>query len=139
MWNELDRRQHALLSCLDEHRLLCLAALPDRTALSAARWRVAQAGRARMEYLNGTVFPAVEAVCSGPEKTRLEALRDGTPSYQRQVSKHVSRWPTEAIVSDWEGYKPAADAFRSTIQARVAAEVALLRPLLRRQEAIAGT
>lgn len=137
MWDELNRLQQALITAIDEHTRLCNAPEPDRNALSAGRWRVAQAGRVRMEYLNGTAFPAAEAAAFGEETRRVAALRDATPAYQRHISGYVARWPTEAIVADWTGYRAAAMVFCDEVKDRVTEEASILRPVLRRSE-VAG-
>lgn len=137
VWNELSRLQQSLLSALEDHARLCEAAVPDRNAISAARWRVAQAGRVRMEFLTISAIPAAEAASAGDMLRRVIALRDGTPDYQRQVSSHVARWPTEAIVTDWDEYRVLAKAFRARVQARVAEEAMVMRPALLRAAALA--
>lgn len=131
MWETLNTRQQALLSCVQEHRRLCMAAIPDRPALGVSRWRVAQAGRTRMDYLNGTIFPAVDGAGTAADLRRIVALRDATPAYQRQVSAYVTRWSTEAIMAEWTAYQAAAKPFRAIILTRVAEEMEVLRPVLR--------
>lgn len=129
MWDKLSGLQQALLDAVEEHRMLCSADVPDRGALSASRWRVAQAGRVRMDYLTGTVFPAIE-VAHQDVPVRCAALRDATTSYQRDVSAYVARWPTEAIMTQWAAYQRAAHPFRAAILARVAEEADVLNPIL---------
>lgn len=130
LWQELARLHEALLARVREHEQLCAAPLPDRAAMTGCRWRVAQAGRVRMDHLNGCVLPFL-AGCSGGG-IGLARLRDDTPAYQRGISTYVSHWTTDAIVADWGAYRIASQAFRRAIRARVAAEARVLRPLLER-------
>lgn len=135
MWDILSGLQLALLDAVEEHRILCSADVPDRTALSASRWRIAQAGRVRMDYLTGTVFPAIDAAYQDAP-VRFAALRNATTPYQRDVSAYVARWPTEAILTQWSAYQRAAQPFRAAILARVSEEANVLRPILDRMPAV---
>lgn len=131
MWEELERLHRHLLEVIREHELLCDAAAPDRGALAASRWRVAQAGRERMTFLNAEVFPVVEQIATAGCRRLAEQLRDQTPAYQRRVSAYVSQWPTDAIVADWSRYRAEANVFREEILERIQLEADVLRPALR--------
>lgn len=132
LWDELDRRQQHLLACLHDLATLCAAVVPDRSALPPARWHTASAARLRMEYLMGTVIPAIESHGMPADRVAVIGLRDATPAYQRRISAFLSQWPTDRMFAHWPTYQAEAAGFRQTVSDRVATEVALLRPLLRR-------
>jgi len=128
LWATLSRLQTDLLDQVLEHEKLCLAATPDRTAITMCRWRGAQAGRVRMEHLQGRVFPCLLRMRDLPDG--LRPLVDDTPAYRQRVSAYVLKWSTDAIFADWVSYQAASHAFRIDVRNRVAAEVRLIRPTL---------
>lgn len=92
-----------------------------------------------MDYLHSTVFPFAERHASRIGRERLDALRDSTPAYQRQISSYVSKWTTDVIVANWSAYQKEAEAFRAVILARIEEEVTVLRPILRQAELLQRT
>ena len=130
MLSELQTYHGDLLKAMREHHALCQSVTPDRTALSAVRWQMAQAGRVRMQFLNDVVFPIAEQHADSPGGAAMLALRAAIPAYRQKISAFVSVWSADAIADDWDGYRAAALGLRPTILQCLREEERHLRTLL---------
>ncbi len=130
VWNELVCHHKVLLDNLDALRDLCCSIEPSQDAIASLRWKIAQASRHRMGFLNDTVFPAGGRADSDEARAKVNALRTITPCYQREISAYVSRWPTDRIIAEWSDYCIAAALLQAKARKRVAAEIAVLQPVL---------
>lgn len=124
--------QDRLVRLAAELELLCAAPVPDRGALGGTRWRIAEASRHRMELLTATIFPLLQRRCTAQECHAVDALREATIAYRRQISEYVARWPSAAILEEWKTYQGEARLLREQISARIGRERLVLLPLLRR-------
>ncbi len=66
------------------------------------------------------------------DEWQLERLRIENDDLREQSLRHVNHWTVEAIVLDWSGYRRASAAMPAGMRRRIAAEQALLYPLLDR-------
>lgn len=130
MLSELQTYHGDLLKAMREHHALCQSVTPDRTALSAVRWQMAQAGRVRMQFLNDVVFPIAEQHADSPGGAAMLALRAAIPAYRQKISAFVSVWSADAIAADWNGYRAAALGLRPTILQFLRNEETHLRALM---------
>ncbi|MFN3676413.1 MAG: hypothetical protein ACK4TC_10570 [Sphingomonas pseudosanguinis] len=130
MLSELQAFHGDILKAMRVHYTLCQSVTPDRTALSAVRWQMAQAGRVRMQFLNDVVFPIAEQHADSPSGTAMLALRAAIPAYRQKISAFVSVWSADAIAADWNGYRAAALGLRPTILQFLRNEETHLRALM---------
>ncbi len=130
MLSELQAFHGDILKAMREHHALCQSVTPDRTALSAVRWQMAQAGRVRMQFLNDVVFPIAEQHADSPGGAAMLALRAAIPAYRQKISAFVSVWSADAIAADWNGYRAAAVGLRPTILQFLRNEETHLRALM---------
>ncbi|MBB3880469.1 hypothetical protein [Sphingomonas pseudosanguinis] len=130
MLSELQAFHGDILKAMREHHALCQSVTPDRTALSAVRWQMAQAGRVRMQFLNDVVFPIAEQHADSPGGAAMLALRAAIPAYRQKISAFVSVWSADAIAADWNGYRAAALGLRPTILQFLRDEETHLRALM---------
>ncbi len=130
MLSELQAFHGDILKAMRVHYTLCQSVTPDRTALSAVRWQMAQAGRVRMQFLNDVVFPIAEQHADSPGGAAMLALRAAIPAYRQKISAFVSVWSADAIAADWNGYRAAALGLRPTILQFLRNEETHLRALM---------
>jgi hypothetical protein len=132
---------HALRLSLEEaHRVLSLQigvleglveqAVPDRAALANARWALTRASRRRTELLVHSIYPWLLAHAPADVRARIRALQEGGDECRIISSTHVGTWTIERVAADWKGYRVASRTMRRTMRDRIAAEQALLYPLL---------
>lgn len=130
MLSELQAFHGDILKAMRDHYALCQSVTPDRTALSAVRWQMAQAGRVRMQFLNNVVFPIAEQHADSPGGAAMLALRATIPAYRQKISAFVAIWSADAIAADWNGYRAAALGLRPTILQFLRDEETHLRALM---------
>jgi hypothetical protein len=102
---------------------------PDVAGLTNARWKLSRASAHRRKFLAETVYPALAKVPQA-EARRLEELRAAGAAVLAESTRHIAAWSTEQIVNDWAGYQRASAAMRAAMRSRIAAEKAILYPLL---------
>lgn len=104
-------------------------ATPDVAGLTNARWKLSRASSHRRKFLAETVYPALDRIPEADAR-RLDELRAAGAGALAESAKHIAAWSTEQIVNDWAGYQRASAAMRATMRSRIAAEKAVLYPLL---------
>jgi len=109
------------------------AATPDVAGLTNARWKLSRASAHRRKFLTEIVYPALDGVPEADAR-KLEALRTAGAAVLAESARHIAAWSTEQIVNDWAGYQRASAAMRGAMRSRIAAEKAVLYPLLETAE-----
>ncbi len=61
------------------------------------------------------------------------------PVYRQRISQFISRWPIEAIVDDWDGYRRVIPELRAEVAAWLRNEEFAIRALAAELEAEAST
>ena len=102
---------------------------PDVAGLTNARWKLSRASTHRRKFLAETVYPALDGVPEADAR-RLEELRSAGAAVLAESARHIAAWSTEQIVKDWAGYQRASAAMRGAMRSRIAAEKAVLYPML---------
>jgi hypothetical protein len=102
---------------------------PDVVGLTNARWKLSRASSHRRKFLADTVYPALDRA-SVPDRRGLEELRAAGTALLTESAQHIAAWSTDRIMSDWAGYQAASAAMRAAMRNRIAAEKAILYPLL---------
>ncbi len=125
----------ALARFMNEHRILCQAPTPDPVAVSGARWRISQASRQRASWLAAVVHPLAERLAHTPGGAAWLALQADMPVYRQRISQFISRWPIEAIVDDWDGYRRVIPELRAEVAAWLRNEEFAIRALAAELEA----
>ena len=130
---DLELTHSRLLSAIQNLAKTTRRPSPDKLEYSAARFRVSQASLARR-----TVFRAActyfEAVASTAEQETISRLRQADSDLGRLASQHVSRWSTERVADQWDGYCCASRDMRRALLKQIELERAMLFPLLRNQD-----
>ncbi len=124
-----------LVRSMSEHRALCQAATPDPVALSRSRWLLSNASRQRASWLVHTVNPVAERLAHTPGGAAWLAFQVTATDYRQGISAFLSRWPIEATVADWAGYRRDVVALRGTIAPRLRQEEFAIRALAAALEA----
>jgi hypothetical protein len=106
---------------------------PDVAGLTNARWKLSRASSHRRKFLAEIVYPALDRG-TDTDLRRLEELRTAGAAMLGESARHVAAWSTERIVADWAGYQRASTAIRAAMRNRIAAEKAILYPLLEAAE-----
>lgn len=127
----------ALTRTMTEHRALCNAPTPDVAAISRSRWLISNASRQRAAWFVTTVNPLAERLADRPSGAAWLALQADMPAYRHRISSFVSRWPTEAMVKDWSGYRDDVAELRFAIAQWLRREDVAIRALAVEQEAMA--
>jgi len=108
-------------------------ATPDVADLTNARWKLSRASSHRRKFLADHVYPALDHLPPSDSR-RLEELRAAGAAMLGESARHIAAWSTEQIVNDWPGYQRASMAVRAAMRSRIAAEKAVLYPLLEAAE-----
>jgi hypothetical protein len=108
-------------------------AIPDVAGLTNARWKLSRASSHRRKFLTDHVYPALDRVPSSDSR-RLEELRAAGAAMLGESARHIAAWSTERIVNDWPGYQRDSMAMRASMRSRIAAEKAVLYPLIEAAE-----
>jgi hypothetical protein len=130
----LDMR-NAMVRIMSEHRALCTAPAPDAVALSRNRWLLSNAGRQRATWLVNIVTPAAERLAHRPSGAAWLAVRANMFAYRQRISRFVSRWPIEAVIGDWDGYRHDITGLRAEIAQWLRQEEFAIRALVKDMEA----
>lgn len=134
MLNELKDIHDELLGLLNDLAKLTNEVEPDRQRLTGIRWRLSSASGKRRRHLDEIVYPALIARHPGPQGDPVRMLRDATGVAMAATREHVAAWSVDQILVDWAGYREASARMRDTMRLRIAAEQALLYPLLDRRD-----
>lgn len=137
--SELEAHHRELLRAIDELEHQASADVPDNDALWRARVYIARASLRRFNFLESQVYPAILKCSDHAQAAELEDFRETGRAMRVASTNHVHQWSLDAIFEDWEGYRRASELMRSSMRARVAAEVALLYPQLARLASAASS
>lgn len=129
---ELKELHRELLAAIAAVEVLVAAAEPDRSRLPAARARLTNASARRRRWIDNHVYPHLLGRLPADDERQFDRLRTENIALRDQSLQHVTRWTTEAIARDWNGYRDASALMTATMRQRIAAEQALLYPLLDR-------
>ncbi|MDR6147993.1 hypothetical protein QE363_003786 [Sphingomonas sp. SORGH_AS870] len=136
MLSEWLHMREELTRVMTQHRALCGASAPDPVALSRNRWLISNVSRQRATWLTGTALPAAERLAHTPGGAGWLALQAHVPAYRQRISGFVSRWPIEAIVKDWVGYRHATAELRFEIAQWLRKEEVAMRALVAEMESM---
>jgi hypothetical protein len=125
-WLEL---RDALIRVMNDHHALCAAPQGDAVAISQVRWQISSISRKRTAWLLKVVNPTAERLAHTIGGVAWLAVQAEMPAYRQQISAFVSRWPIEAVVRDWSGYRHAITELRSEILQRLRTEEMAIRAL----------
>ena len=127
--SDLQAAHSHLLDALEVLEAALASEVPDRAMLANARWKLSRASGMRRKLLVETVYPLIEAA-GGAGAARVAALRREDGEMSAASARHVATWTLDAVLADWPGYRAASATMRQAMQARVAAERAILYPLV---------
>jgi hypothetical protein len=129
---ELKGLHRELLAAIAALEALVAAAEPDRTRLPGIRAHLVNASARRRRWIDNHVYPHLLGHLPAQDGRLLEGLRSQNIELRELSLQHVNRWTVETIFRDWTGYRRAASAMTASMRQRIAAEQALLYPLLDR-------
>ena len=125
-WLEL---RDALTRIMNDHRALCGVSQADPVAISQIRWQMSSISRQRAAWLLKVVNPTAERLAHTSGGGAWLAVQATMPAYRQTISAFVLRWPIDAVVDDWPGYRQGVTALRSTILQRLRTEEIAIRAL----------
>ena len=131
-WLEL---HNALTRAMDDHRALCGATEADPVAISQVRWQISKISRQRTAWMLNVVNPTAERLAHTSGGAAWLAVQATTPAYRQQISAFVSRWPNDAIIRDWSGYRQSAAELGKMIRPRLRVEEIAIRALAAERDA----
>lgn len=125
----LEAAHDELLSCIGLMERITNAPLPDVEQLTGARFKISRASRARR-----AIWHEIWARLQTDDEPRVgDTLRELTGLDRKlsaQSSEHVSRWPLQRVLADWQSYQSASLTIRRELTDSVERERCLLYPLL---------
>ena len=131
---ELKRAHAALLSCLDELERLTRDPVPDRAKLADTRWRLSKASAERRRLIDAACdLLMISALAS--DRPNVRALREHNAEHVAASSSHISRWPIDQALADWDGYRAASVMVQKKMRDHILLEQRTLYPLLERAAA----
>jgi hypothetical protein len=128
----LTAHHRAIEAGVEEIRVHCDRAEPDLTALSMARVRLSRLSMKRSQFVKDVVCPRLSEV--GPSlHAELADLQAAFNAKRLASSKHVATWSSQAIASDWAGYRQASSQIRAMMKEQIRREEKVLVERLRRK------
>jgi hypothetical protein len=125
----LEAAHDELLSCIGLMEHITNAPLPDVEQLTGARFKISRASRAHR-----AIWHEIWAHLQTNVEPRVgETLRELTGldcKLSAQSSEHVSRWPLQTVLADWQSYQLASLTIRRELTDNIERERCLLYPLL---------
>jgi hypothetical protein len=106
--------------------------VPDRSELTSIRWRLSRASRARTKLIETILLPHLRAQASLTDSDALDVLQAQISAASAESSRHIAAWTIDRVTAEWDGYRAASAEIRQAMARRIAAEKALLYPLLQR-------
>lgn len=103
--------------------------VPDLQRFSAARLRIGQANLARRQIVEKVASHLI-SVTPADQAEAMREHRRRDQSCFHEASTLVREWTLEEVQRNWNGYFAASEIVRERIRAIIAAEKALLYPLL---------
>lgn len=129
MLAELRAAHETLLAGIQELEDATRAPSPDASALAAIRWRLSRASGHRRRLVDQACAEAMARAAPGAA-AEIERLRESNAELRAVSSRHVGGWTIDRVVADWAGYRAASAEMRKAMRVRIAAEKAVLYPLL---------
>ncbi len=129
MLARLREAHRKLLEGIQELEEATKESAPDPSKLATIRWRLSRASGQRRRLVDEACAQLLENASPGAAQ-QMSTLRENSGEMLAATSKHVGHWTIEQVVADWEGYRTASAAMRTAMRARIAAEQAILYPLL---------
>jgi len=126
------RAIHAELeAAMDELDLLTAAPAPSPTAVTAARTRLSKASGKRRGLFDAATNLIVETAAQ-PDAQRIRGLRDLNAAQLEKSTQHIGAWGLRQLTEDWPGYVRTAAPMRQSMRDLIAADRAVLLPMLER-------
>jgi hypothetical protein len=126
---ELQEAHETLLRAMAAMDILTRGQVPARAKLTSTRWNLSKASLAR-RMLWGKILTSLSAGLSADRTDALRRLQEGDISLLRASTHHVSKWTTEAVLANWDGYCAASRSIRRKMAAGIDAEKRILYPML---------
>ena len=127
--DQLEEAHSRLLGAIEDLHQLAKGPVPERDRLIMARWQVSEASLAR-RLLWGRIHDALARRRDPAIERDLRELQEADIALIRASADHVARWPADAVIGDWTGYRQASDAMLRRMTDAIAAERRLLCPIL---------
>ena len=125
----MNEAHETLLRAMVAMDILTRGQVPARAKLTSTRWNLSKASLAR-RMLWGKILTSLSAELSADRTDALRRLQDGDINLLRASTHHVSKWTTEAVLANWDGYCAASRSIRRKMAAGIDAEKRILYPML---------
>ena len=126
---ELKESHGALEAALEDIDAATVGAEPDLSRYPHARWRLSTARRQR-RTVTSMIYTEVRPTLRPHEIEAVEQWHADDNRRLQASAQHVRIWTTDRIAADWRGYCAASDTLRRSLKQWIAAEQALIYPLL---------
>jgi len=128
---DLQEASGTLRACLRELEKVLSARVPDASALTSVRLKLAG-----LRLTRGPLLWRVEQLLAGrltdSETATLQELRSSHDRLLQIATQHTGKWTLEAVSSDWPGYQRATREMMRRWLARAQVQQQLLHPLIQR-------
>lgn len=129
-WLSELRDTHAkLLVAIEELARLTVGPPPQKHLLVNTRWRLSSASLAR-RLLWGRIQAFLSRHPDQDFEDDLRLLQQRDIELLRASTQHVTRWTTDAVLADWQGYCRASDEMRQKMIDAIMREKQLLYSVL---------
>lgn len=130
MLDELQRLHETVeITVAAQEQLLRSGSLPHADEIARSRWRIMSASRKRRDHLDAVIYPALIARLSGDAASVVDAVRTRDIAQRHWAREHLSKWPLEYALANFDAYLRAAEEVRFRIRAQLKIERDLLVPL----------
>ena len=127
-FNEVHAQMRAALEALD---FLTQQPQPDEAALATARLNLSRASGRRRKLFDAAVSALAGSV-SPTDAPRLRELRELNAAQLQASTAHIGKWGLRAATADWPGYRAVSMQMRQSLRDLIAADRAILLPMLER-------
>ena len=119
-----------MFEALAESEALAQGQVPGREMLARVRWNLTRAGKNLRRFNEDEVYPSLLALLSTEKAETVRQLGREGRALRVLAAEHIEAWPIGRVACEWDGYGRASASLRGDIRRHVAAEQAMLYPLL---------
>ena len=116
-------------SAADLERLVSLPSL-SQAELATTRLRFHRALRRHLKQVDESVTGHLRATNDPATNRAVDEYRKLLREYHEAAARHVARWPSTSVATDWAGYRRSVADMLSRLRGRIAAERRDIHPLL---------
>jgi hypothetical protein len=132
MLQDLENTHRELLQAADALEVQTSRKVPDPMALGRARLAICKGESRRFQLLEQRIYPMLLDRGTDAEVELLLDLRSSSREMRVATSEFVAGWSMGRALAHWDSYRSGSALLQATLRRRLAAEEALLNPLVAR-------